>query len=226
MSMMDWRLSVLMLVLLTLAVAAVRIGARRRNLMTTRQLIGVDLDDSAFQQTLKAALRQQGYQIEESAAAFVVMRRSGETTLLSCLGWNRRDSARKRLRRLARAIRQQHAAGGKLVSAQSMPSWFQSHADAHSVEWIGPNALADLLSLGLALEPARTVQLVTSFIPDRLPAAELETELPRSDAGQKCPRCGSAMTLQVADQGGAQGLQFWRCVRSNECKGIRTAKQA
>jgi hypothetical protein len=227
----DWLMPVLFAAAILLAGLGLMLLVRRNSGASTRHLIGRELGPRAFEEALSAGLRLQGYHVEGTQQKVIVMRRSGEITLVSYLGWERSRDIRRRLRELYRTMRQQNAAGGKLVCAIEMPDWFHSASEAHSVEWIGPGALFQLLELGIAQQSPQTVQLITSFMPghtvdtDDTEDIDQAIEPERRDAGQKCPRCGAGMTLETASQGAALGQKFWRCVRIDECKGIRVAHQ-
>ncbi len=204
-------------------------------------MFGQRIAEQDFEAHLQRGFRHRGYLVEGSHGNYLVIRRGGEITLVSYQHWDQPHRVKKRVAQLRRAMQVQGAAGGKLICGFILPKRIEKSLRAGAIDCVGPRELRELMSHSSAKDMAQDGDLVTSFRPEApegpitqpgpqqaplladQPHLQSVVPLPSAEHRPLCPRCNSDMELEIAEGGGADGQQYWRCVRAPHCKGIRNA---
>ena len=167
-----------------------------------------------FELLVGEAYRRQGYQVEETGGGGpdggvdLILRRSGETTLVQCKRWKQAKVTAPIVRELRGAVAHDGAGRGIFVTCSEFTTEAVAEAKGHPpIQLVNGAALLELV---------RQAQGLTT--------APLDKSAPMPDTPlvpPACPKCGEPMVKRTARSGANAGSQFWGCPAYPRCRGTR-----
>lgn len=186
-----------------------------------------------FEELLAEAYRRQGYEVERTGDApggdggvDLVLRRSGQTTLVQCKHWKSWSVGVRVIRELRGVMTSENAGHGVVVSSGTFTAAAEEFARENDIALVGGSELARLVLSVRKCAAAAPLEAVPVAAGVGVAAQRRVTNDPArepaiSHAAPACPRCGSAMVRRTARRGTNAGKQFWGCSSWPACQGTR-----
>lgn len=186
-----------------------------------------------FELLVGEAYRLQGYRVIESGGGGpdggvdLVLTKGSERFFVQCKQWKAYKVGVGVVRELYGVMAAKGATGGAVVTAGSFSADAQEFAQGRNIELIDGPRLFAMIQV-VRNKPAKNVVALHDATQVRdVSPAPMDPPPPLPDAGlapaPACPRCGAAMQLRTARQGGHAGRLFWGCSTFPQCRGTRAA---
>lgn len=159
-----------------------------------------------FEELVAEAYRRKGYSVVENDGAGpdggvdLVLKKDGNLFLVQCKQWKSYKVGVPVIREMYGVMTAKHAQGVIIITSGMFTQEAKHFAEDKPIDLVEGNQLAVLIG---------SVQLKPSF---EMTLNSMPTALDR------CPACGSELTLRTARKGKNPGQQFWGCSRFPECK--------
>lgn len=176
--------------------------------MSPRQTALQSMSWQQFERLVAEAFRRKGYSIPEKSGRHsridFVLRKSGETFLVSCKQWRAIRVGVNVVHELYDVMADKGAHGGIVVTSGVFTDEAVTLAHASRIELIDGEALRAF---------TRGVTVPTKVFRD--PLSVLTRGAPY------CPECQGRMVKKRVSKGPHAGKSVWRCIRYPDCKGKR-----
>lgn len=196
---------------------------KRRALLATQSSLETlkEMTWQDFELLVGEAYRRQGYAVEEKGGSGpdggvdLVLRLSGQTTLVQCKRWKQAKVGAPTVRELRGAVARDGAAGGIFVTCGEFTRDAITEAQGKP-----PLELVDGPAL-LALVKQRQGTANPALRPPVSAEKPVSAVMPTTPA---CPKCGEPMLRRTAKSGANAGAGFWGCPAFPRCRGTRPAE--
>jgi restriction system protein len=171
-----------------------------------------------FEWVVREGFRRRGYSIVERArdpgdvGVDLILRKDGELFFVVCKQWKASKIGVKAIRELVSAITLREAAGGFFITAGTYTDEARQFAKETRVDLMEGPALAQLVLDARRPEP---------FMDPT--EGRRQTSFRKFDGEPLCPICGGAMVKRTVAGGSQQGKNYWGCLQSPQCRGMREA---